>query len=243
MRNLMARLLTRRALARTALVTLAAGAIVAGLGGTANAAVSGHVTGAQNVVVQSAPKVSSVNVDTAAAGSTVSIKCRTSGQEMSGTYGTSKTWYLVGKGGFVPAAKVKAASTPGACPYAGSPPRANPRSMDNAISAAFGKRGSTGYENLCLRFTALMYGWSYSGWNTAEIGGDYMVSHGRMKSGVPPRGALVWYHNSAGTGHVAISIGDGKVIGTSVNGRVGVAGYKAHASYRGWSTPYYPAAG
>jgi hypothetical protein len=39
---------------------------------------------------------------------------------------------------------------------------------------------------------------------------------------------LVWYHNSAGTGNVAISLGQGKVIGTSVSGAVGVAGYLDH---------------
>jgi hypothetical protein len=62
-------------------------------------------------------------------------------------------------------------------------------------------------------------------------------------TGIPPRGALVWYHNSAGSGHVVISLGQGKVIGTSVGGRVGVASYTYHSSYRGWTVPYYPAAG
>ncbi len=44
-------------------------------------------------------------------------------------------------------------------------------------------------------------------------------------------------------GGFVVSLGEGKIIGTSVNGRVGVAGYLYRTGYRGWSVPYFPAAG
>ncbi|HEY9475099.1 MAG TPA: hypothetical protein VIS06_14800, partial [Mycobacteriales bacterium] len=73
---------------------------------------------------------------------------------------------------------------------------------------------------------------------------DWLTSHGYMHTtGTPPRGALVWYHNSAGTGHVVISLGEGKIIGSSVGGRVGVADYLYRTGYRGWTVAYLPAAG
>ncbi len=79
---------------------------------------------------------------------------------------------------------------------------------------------------------------------TAEIGGDWLTSHGYMHTtGIPPRGALVWYHNSSGTGHVVLSLGEGKIIGSSVGGQVGVANYLYRTGYRGWTVAYLPAAG
>jgi uncharacterized protein YraI len=181
---------------------------------------------------------------TVADGSTVTILCQQQGQSVTGTYGTTTLWDFLSNGGMVSDAYIYTGSDGqlvNTCTYVGAPPRANPRSANGAIDWAFARYRSTAYENLCLAFTAQAYGWGGSGWNTAEIGGDYMVSHGYMNtSGNPPRGALVWYHNSAGTGHVAISLGEGKVIGTSVSGGVGVAGYLDHGSYRGWSVAYYP---
>src|SRR6266545_2038226 len=130
------------------------------------------------------------------------------------------------------------------CIYSANPPRANPRGKDAAISWEFARLGSTADEGWCMRFQAQAYGWSYSGFSTAEVGGDWMVNHGYMHtSGIPPRGALVWYHNSAGTGHIVVSLGEGKIIGTSVGGKVGVAGYQYRTGYRGWSVPYFPLAG
>src|SRR6266511_223732 len=130
------------------------------------------------------------------------------------------------------------------CVYAGRPPRDNPHIVNSAISWEFARLGSTAYENQCLHFQAEAFGWSYSGFATAEAAGDWMVNNSYMHtSGIPPRGALVWYHNSSGTGHVVVSLGEGKIIGTSVGGDVGVASYTYHSSYRGWTVPYFPKAG
>jgi uncharacterized protein YraI len=185
---------------------------------------------------------------TVADGASVTLLCQTTGSSVTGTYGTSTLWDFLSNGGMVSDTYVNTGSDGqivNSCVYVGAEPssKTNPRSANGAIDWAFQRYGSSSYENLCLAFTAQAYGWGGSGWNTAEIGGDWESSHGYLNtSGIPPRGALVWYHNSAGTGHVAISLGEGKVIGTSVGGAVGVAGYLDHGSYRGWSVAYYPAA-
>lgn len=144
-------------------------------------------------------------------------------------------------GGFLPDAKVRHSKAPPDCRYAKKPPRANPRTKNQAINWEFKRVGSTASEGLCFNFQARAFGWSHAGFYDAEDGGDWMVRHGRMHTNkVPPRGALVWYHNSEGTGHIVVSLGKGLVIGTSVNGAVGIANYKYHDSYRGWSVPWFP---
>lgn len=178
-------------------------------------------------------------------GAKVTILCQTKGQKITGTYGSSTVWDMLSTGGFVPDSYVDTGSdgrvTDSCDYYGGTLKRANPRGVDAAISWQFTRLGSKAYENLCLNFAAQSYGWAHAGFTTAEVAGDWMASHGYMKTtGVPPRGALVWYHNSAGTGHIVLSLGEGKVIGTSVGGKVGVASYKYRTGYRGWSVPYFP---
>jgi hypothetical protein len=215
--------------------------------GVANAAAGQIDTAGTALTERASPNTSSDDWTTKADGESVTILCQTEGESVTGTYGTSTVWDMLSNGGFVADAYVNTGSdgyVEHTCTYSASPPRANPRGSNAAISSAFSHLGSTGYEDLCLRFTALSYGWSASGWNTAEVGGDWITSNGYMHTtGIPPRGALVWYHNSAGSGHVVISLGEGKIIGTSVNGAVGVADYLYHSSYRGWSVPEYPVAG
>ncbi|MFG2167216.1 hypothetical protein [Micromonospora chersina] len=198
--------------------------------------------------VRSGPGTGYAAWRTVSDGSTVTLLCQTNGQSVTGTYGTTTLWDLLSNGGMVSDAYVHTGSdgqVVNSCAYVGDEPssKTNPRSANGAIDWAFQRYRSTAYENLCLAFVAQAYGWGGSGWNTAEIGGDWESSHGYLNSsGIPPRGALVWYHNAVGTGHVAISLGEGKVIGTSVGGGVGVAGYLDHGSYRGWSVAYLPAA-
>lgn len=215
--------------------------------GVANAATGTVNTSGGDLTVRAGPGTGWDAFDTRADGATVTILCQTTGSSVTGTYGTSKIWDMIGNGGFVSDAYVYTGSdgqVEHSCVYANSPPRANPRSMNGAISYEFARLGSTAEEGWCMRFQAQAYGWSYSGFSTAEVGGDWMVSHGYMHtSGTPPRGALVWYHNSSGTGHVVVSLGEGKIIGSSVNGAVGVAGYLYRTGYRGWSVPYFPLAG
>jgi uncharacterized protein YraI len=236
------------------LVTTFAAAIVGMLitmPGVAQAYVS-SATGTVNTAgtalnVRSGPSTSYTAWRTVADGSTVTILCQQNGESVTGTYGTTTLWDYLSNGGMVSDSYINTGSDGqivNTCPYAAAPPRSNPSSANGAINWAFQRLGYTSYEGWCLKFTAQAYGWGAAGWTTAEVGGDYMVSHGYMHTDTnPPRGALVWYHNSSGTGHITISLGEGKVIGTSVGGAVGVANYNYHSDYRGWSVAYYPYAG
>ncbi|MBO0867816.1 MAG: hypothetical protein J2P15_04550 [Micromonosporaceae bacterium] len=199
------------------------------------------------LTVRAAPGTGFTGWDTRADGASVTILCQAIGSTVTGTYGTSSIWDMIASGGFLADAYVFTGTdgqvAPG-CAYASAPPRVNPRGADTAISYEFAQLGSTAQEGLCLRFQAQAYGWSYSGWPTAEVGGDWEQAHGYLHAaGVPPRGALVWYHNSEGTGHVVVSLGQGQVVGSSVDGRVGIADYLYLSGYRGWSVAYLPAAG
>jgi hypothetical protein len=49
-----------------------------------------------------------------------------------------------------------------------------------------------------------------------------------------PRGSLVFYHTSA-AGHVAISLGNGKVYSTSAGGRIGIVGISSFQNPLGWA--------
>lgn len=237
-----------RTLQKTAAVLGAAFALVLLMSGTANAA--GSAPGTINTAgsplnVRTGPSSGWDAWRTVADGASVTILCQELGSQETGTYGTSKLWDMLANGGFVSDTYVFTGSdgrVADDCNYAAAPPHSNPRGANGAINWAFGQLGSTAFEGLCLNFVARAYGYSHAGWGTAEIGGDYIANHGLMKSGVPPRGALVWYHNSSGTGHVALSLGEGKVISTSVSGDVGVADYTFHGELRGWSVAELPAA-
>jgi uncharacterized protein YraI len=211
-------------------------------------AASGTVnTSGAPLTVRAAPGTDFTGWDTRADGASVTILCQTDGSTVTGTYGTSSLWDMIASGGFLADAYVFTGSdgqVAPSCNYAAAPPRANPRGANGAISYEFARLGSTAEEGFCLRFQAQAYGWSHSGWTTAEVGGDWEASHGYLHtSGIPPRGALVWYHNSEGTGHVVVSLGQGKIIGSSVGGQVGVADYLYRTGYRGWSVAYLPVAG
>ncbi|HEY9390887.1 MAG TPA: hypothetical protein VIR27_14125 [Mycobacteriales bacterium] len=215
--------------------------------GVANAASGTVNTAGSPLTVRASPGTGYDAWSTVADGHSVTILCQTGGSTVTGTYGTSSLWDMIGNGGFVSDTYVFTGSdgavTHG-CTYSADPPRANPSGRNAAISYEFARLGSTAEEGLCLHFQAAAYGWSFSGWATAEIGGDWLTSHGYMHTtGIPPRGALVWYHNSSGTGHVVLSLGEGKIIGSSVGGQVGVANYLYRTGYRGWTVAYLPAAG
>jgi hypothetical protein len=215
--------------------------------GTASATSYTVNTAGSPLTVRSAPGAWSTAWGSVSDGSSVNVQCQVHGSTASGTYGTSDVWDQLASGGFVSDTYVYTGHEGlfmTQCPYAASPPRANPNSMNEAISWEFAHLGSTAYEGECDHFQALAFGWSHSGEYSAQTHWNHLRSLGLTHtSGTPPRGALVFYSNSSGTGHVTVSIGVGKVIGTSVNGDVGVAVYDYRSGYLGWSTPDFPNAG
>jgi hypothetical protein len=214
----------------------------------ATAATSYRVnTAGADLTVRASPATWSTAWKSVSDGSYVDVACQTYGQSVTGTYGTSTVWDQLTNGGFVSDTYVYTGHDGlfmTRCPYVAAPPRSNPNSIDEAISWEFGHLGSTAYEGWCDKFQALAFGWSYSGEYSAQTHWNHLKSLGLTHtSGTPPRGALVFYSNSSGTGHVVVSIGVGRIIGTSVNGDVGVASYTYRSGYLGWATPDFPNAG
>ena len=165
--------------------------------------------------VRSAPGLKWHIIATRKPGAKVKILCQTSGPAVKGPKGESTLWDMLDNGGFVPDTFVRTGSKKRVvdkCNYVKNPPRKNPRGKNAAINWEFERKGSTAWEGWCLKFQRLAYGWKNgAGWSTAEQAGDWLASHGYMHTkGIPPRGALVWYHNSSGTGHVMVSLGEAR---------------------------------
>jgi murein DD-endopeptidase MepM/ murein hydrolase activator NlpD len=59
-------------------------------------------TSGANLNVRSGPSTSYAIVDSLADGTRVSIQCQTTGQSITGTYGTSNLWNRIGSGRFIP---------------------------------------------------------------------------------------------------------------------------------------------
>lgn len=71
----------------------------------------------------------------------------------------------------------------------------------------------------------------------------WFTSHDIVDDGEPPPwGKLVWYRDN-GAVSVMSSLDRGLVIGTGVDGAVGVMNYRQRDGYLGWSEPIFPYAG
>lgn len=103
--------------------------------------------------------------------------------------------------------------------------------MESAISWFYGRIGSTAYEGYCERAVENAFGVSnrypsaIANWNARDKRYPYSAA---------PRGALVFYNTSA-NGHVALSLGNGQLISSSVNGRIGIAGLPYFQNPLGWA--------
>jgi uncharacterized protein YraI len=100
---------------------------------------------------------------------------------------------------------------------------------------------ATWWSGWCETFAWLAYGRHFTGFPSAIANYDAWHRAGYIRSGIPPRGALVFY-NYAPYGHVAVAVGNGQVvstIGTSAQ-RLAVAqhAYNYFAYYLGWAMPF-----
>ncbi len=117
----------------------------------------------------------------------------------------------------------------------------NPRSAQAAVEWAMSQVGVHRDAGYCLRFVDLAYG------RTSGPASAYLVWTGspsalHRTSGVPPRGALVLWSSAIGRGHghIAISLGDGRMVSTT-RGPVSILPIKgfADSAYYGWMPPYF----
>lgn len=106
---------------------------------------------------------------------------------------------------------------------------------DRAITWMLARRGTTAYEGRCERAVENAFGTSgrhptaWANW-TARV----RLGQARTPAAAAPRGALVFYRTSR-RGHVAISLGGGKVVSTSVHGRIGVVSLSYFQHPLGWA--------
>lgn len=117
----------------------------------------------------------------------------------------------------------------------------NPRSAQQAVEWALGQVGMYRDAGYCLRFVDLAYGRS-SGPASAYLVWTRSPSALHRTSGMPPRGAIVVWSSAigGGHGHIAISLGDGRMVSTT-SGAVSILPIRgfSDSAYYGWMPPYF----
>ncbi|MFC8875593.1 peptidase M23 [Streptomyces ardesiacus] len=129
----------------------------------------------------------------------------------------------------------------------------NPRSTADAVAWARREAdsGSLEWYRKCLAFTAIAYGWNYSG--TTYAIDHYWEMPSRMRHNRdrnPPVGALMYWSTDSRAGHVAIYVGNGEIASNDIRepGRISIVPAtdiesKWGATYQGWAPPYFPKGG
>jgi len=119
-------------------------------------------------------------------------------------------------------------------------------SPSEAVQWALSHQGQDlGYSGLCDHFVAQAYGLDHSGYDSAATHFQSAKAAGQIHTDTnPPAGALVYWDTGA-NGHIALSVGGGKVASTDFT-KVGQENVVPIAditqkwgSYLGWSPPYY----
>ncbi|GAA4787739.1 hypothetical protein GCM10023200_22480 [Actinomycetospora chlora] len=107
--------------------------------------------------------------------------------------------------------------------------------IEDAISLFESRIGTTRYEGYCERAvenafgTQGHYGSAIQDWHSQDQHTDFRNA---------PRGAMVFY-NTSSNGHVALSLGDGRVVSSSAHGRVGIVPIDHFQRPLGWAyAPY-----
>ena len=115
--------------------------------------------------------------------------------------------------------------------YGGSPVWSTKDSGERAIQWFYNNNGRTDYEGLCEKAvenafgTSGRYATARANWNARSQQQPYTSA---------PRGSLVFY-NTSSAGHVAISLGNGKVYSTSAGGRIGIVSISYFQNPLGWA--------
>jgi hypothetical protein len=107
--------------------------------------------------------------------------------------------------------------------------------IDSAIDRFESKIGSTAYEDYCERAVEMAYGTTghyasaIDDWHSQQQHSDWQNA---------PRGAMVFYDTSS-DGHVALSLGDGRVVSSSAHHQVGIVPVNYFQHPLGWAyAPY-----
>jgi uncharacterized protein YraI len=220
-------------------------------------AATGRVnTAGANLTIRSGPHTTSTAVGSLSDGESFTINCQTYGDSVSGTYGTSKIWdHVSGQGGYVSDAYVYTGSDAMVAPLCGGTTTTcansfgNPNTCLEAANWAINHE-HTGYDSAyyrtCDHLVALAYGWGNSGSTTAYVHWTQIPStyrHAGVRS--VPIGGLSFFSNG-GSGHVMISIGNGKFVSNDIHGNgtytettISEIESKWGQNYLGWAQPWF----
>jgi hypothetical protein len=121
-----------------------------------------------------------------------------------------------------------------------------------AVARALRLVGGHGYYQLCARLAANIWDRPRAGYFSAAEQWRQMVATGNAHIGdrKPPVGALVFWETGGPYGHVAVYVGDGRVVSNDIGDRVpgeggvylvdiGLIESKWGAAYLGWAPPIY----
>jgi hypothetical protein len=113
--------------------------------------------------------------------------------------------------------------------------QAHDAKIEDAIQRFESRIGTTRYEGYCERAvenafgTQGHYGSAIQDWHSQDQHTDWRNA---------PRGAMVFY-NTSSNGHVALSLGDGRVVSSSAHGHVGIVPIDHFQRPLGWAyAPY-----
>ncbi|TCO41022.1 CHAP domain-containing protein [Kribbella antiqua] len=121
-----------------------------------------------------------------------------------------------------------------------------------AVQRAHELVGSYGYYQLCARLAANIWGRPRAGYFSAAEQWRQMVATGNAHRGdrQPPVGALLFWATGGPYGHVAVYVGNGRIVSNDINDAVpgeggvylveiGLIESKWNATYLGWAPPIY----
>ncbi|WP_433803243.1 hypothetical protein [Actinomycetospora sp. CA-084318] len=113
--------------------------------------------------------------------------------------------------------------------------QAQAQKVDAAIARFESKIGSTNYENWCERAVENAFG-TQGHYASAIQDWESQQQHSDWRHA--PRGAMVFYDTSS-DGHVALSLGDGRVVSSSAHHQVGIVPVDYFQRPLGWAyAPY-----
>jgi hypothetical protein len=123
---------------------------------------------------------------------------------------------------------------------------------DQAVARAMRLVGSHGYYQLCARLAANVWGRPRAGYFSAAEQWRQMVAtdNAHPRDRRPPAGALVFWEDGGPYGHVAVYVGDGRIVSNDIGDDVpgeggvylvdfGLIESKWGATYLGWAPPIY----
>ncbi|WP_432877460.1 CHAP domain-containing protein [Kribbella sp. CA-245084] len=123
---------------------------------------------------------------------------------------------------------------------------------DQAVARALQLVGGHGYYQLCARLAANIWGRPRAGYLSAAEQWRQMATtnNAHRNDRQPPIGALVFWETGGPYGHVAVYVGNGRIVSNDINDVVpgeggvylvdfGLIESKWGATYLGWAPPIY----